>query len=114
MHKKALRDRAELTKEERNKERSVKKRKIKAMQKGKLVNKKEALRAQGLQLAERFAVKETKRAMEKQQKKKGKKEEGSSTLFLSITNGTPTSIFHLQKPQQITRTNLHEQPRLGI
>jgi len=40
-----MRDRAELTKEERNKERSVKKRKIKAMQKGKLVNKKEALRA---------------------------------------------------------------------
>ena len=45
VHKKAMRDRVELTKEVRNKERSVKKRKIKAMQKGKLVNKKEALRA---------------------------------------------------------------------
>ena len=93
MHKKALRDRAELTKEERNKERSVKKRKIKAMQKGKLVNKKEALRAQGLQLAERFAVKETNRAMEKQQKKKGKKEEGSSRR----TNGSTQVFKNLQK-----------------
>jgi glutamate mutase epsilon subunit len=48
VHKKALRERSELTKEEKHKERSVKKRKIKAMQKGKLINKKEHFRNEGL------------------------------------------------------------------
>ena len=71
-----MRERSEQTKEEKNKERSVKKRKIKAMQKGKMINKKERNRAEGLQLAERFAVKETKRAMEKQNSKKKNKKGG--------------------------------------
>ena len=71
-----MRERSELTKEEKNKERSVKKRKIKAMQKGKMINKKERNRAEGLQLADRFAVKETKRAMAKQNSKKKNKKGG--------------------------------------
>jgi hypothetical protein len=72
----SLRERAELSKEERYAERSSKKRKIKTSAHNRLIHKKEQLRQQGLQLAERFVVKETKRHMEKIQKR-GKKEKGT-------------------------------------
>lgn len=69
----SLREKKELTKEERRQERSSKKRKIKSSAHSRSIAKKENLRQQGLQLAERFVVKETKRHMEKISKKKGKK-----------------------------------------
>lgn len=62
---KDLRNRVELTKEERSAERSKIKRKVKATQHQKAIERKEKLRQQGLQLAERFVVKEAKRHMEK-------------------------------------------------
>ena len=72
----AMREKTELSKEERQAERASKKRKAKTSAHNKSVHRKEQLRQQGLQLAERFVVKETKRHMEKMQKKgKGKKGE---------------------------------------
>lgn len=58
---KEMREKAELTKEERRKERASRKRKIKQSMKAKSNFKKEKLREDGLALAERFAVRETKR-----------------------------------------------------
>ena len=57
--KRALREKSELTKEEKRKERASKKRKIKATFKAKHIQKKEQLREQGLALAQKFAVRET-------------------------------------------------------
>lgn len=47
----ALRERPELTKEERRKERTAKKRKIKAGMKARALNKKEQMRSEGLAFA---------------------------------------------------------------
>ena len=55
----ALREKTELTKEEKRKERAAKKRKIKATFKAKAAQKKEQLREQGIALAQKFAVRET-------------------------------------------------------
>lgn len=73
-----MREKTELSKEERQAERASKKRKAKTSAHNKSIHRKEQLRQQGLQLAERFVVKETKRHMEKMQKKgkKGQQEEG--------------------------------------
>jgi len=70
----ALREKTELTKEEKRAERNSKKRKIKATFKAKATQKKEQLREQGIALAQKFAVRETERQMEKMKKnqKKGK------------------------------------------
>ena len=57
----ALREKSELTKEEKRRERATKKRKIKATFKAKALHKKEQLREQGLALAQKFAVRETQR-----------------------------------------------------
>lgn len=62
---KDLKNRVELTKEERASERSKIKRKVKATQHSRSIARKEQLRQEGLQLAERFVVKEAKRHMEK-------------------------------------------------
>jgi hypothetical protein len=88
-----MRDRAELTKEEKNKERSVKKRKIKAKAHSKSIDMKEKRRQEGLQIAERFAVRDTKRTMEKL-KKKGK---GGEEKTARRTNGSTTVFKNLQK-----------------
>ena len=70
-----LREKSELTKEEKRKERAKRKRQIKASFKAKTIYKKEKMREEGLALAEKFAVRETKRQMEKMGKK-GKKNKG--------------------------------------
>ena len=72
VNKLALREKTELTKEEKRKERAKRKRQIKASNKAKATFKKEKLREEGLALAEKFAVREVKRSMEKMNKK-GKK-----------------------------------------
>ena len=60
-----LREKGELSKEEKQQERRQRKRKFKTAAHNKLIHKKEQLRQQGLQLAERFVVREAKRHMEK-------------------------------------------------
>ena len=60
-----MREKSELTKEEKQKERNQRKRKFKTAAHNKLIHRKEQLRQQGLQLAERFVVREAKRHMEK-------------------------------------------------
>ena len=67
-----LREKSELTKEEKRKERAKRKRQIKASFKAKTIYKKEKMREEGLALAEKFAVRETKRQMEKMGKKNKK------------------------------------------
>ena len=54
----ALREKTELTKEEKRKERAKRKRQIKASLKAKSTFKKEKLREEGLALAEKFAVRD--------------------------------------------------------
>ena len=73
VNKLALREKTELTKEEKRKERAKRKRQIKASLKAKATFKKEKLREEGLALAEKFAVRETQRKMEKMKGKKDKK-----------------------------------------
>lgn len=68
----AMREKSELTKEEKRKERASKKRKVKAAFKAKNTQKKEELRQQGVALAQKFIYKETQRQMEKM-KNRGKK-----------------------------------------
>ena len=68
----AMREKSELTKEEKRKERASKKRKVKAAFKAKNTQKKEELRQQGVALAQKFIYKETQRQMEKI-KNRGKK-----------------------------------------
>jgi len=58
---KGLREKGELSKEEKRKERAQKKRKIKAGQKARATHKKEELRSQGIALSEKFALRESKR-----------------------------------------------------
>jgi hypothetical protein len=62
----SMRDKAELTKEEAQLEHRQRKRKIKLSKKAKATEIKEKRRREGIQLAERFAVKETQRKMERQ------------------------------------------------
>ena len=76
----ALREKTELTKEEKRKERVARKRKIKQSMKAKAEYKKEHLRQQGLALAEKFLVKDAQRQMDKMNKKKGKKGKGSAAV----------------------------------
>jgi len=64
-----MRDKAELTKEEAQLEHRQRKRKIKLSKKAKQTEIKEKKRREGIALAERFAVKETQRKMERQAKK---------------------------------------------
>jgi hypothetical protein len=54
----ALRDKAELSKEDRRKERAQRKRQIKQSLKAKSIYKKEKMREQGIAMAEKFAVKD--------------------------------------------------------
>ena len=94
----ALREKTELTKEEKRKERAAKKRKIKATFKAKTQQKKEELREQGLTLAKNFAEREIKRQMEKMAKKnkaakKGANDEGSSRR----TNSSAKVFENMQK-----------------
>jgi U3 small nucleolar RNA-associated protein MPP10 len=71
----SMRDKAELTKEEAQLEHRQRKRKIKLSKKAKTTELKEKRRREGIALAERFAVKETQRKMERQAKKgKGAKD----------------------------------------
>ena len=92
----ALREKSELTKEEKRKERAKRKRQIKASLKAKTTFKKEKMREEGLALAEKFAVRETKRQMEKMKgKKKGKHGEEEKT---SRRVGSSATVFkNLQK-----------------
>jgi hypothetical protein len=76
----ALREKSELTKEEKRKERVARKRKIKQSMKAKAEHKKESLRQQGLALAEKFAVRDVQRQMEKMGKKNQKKGKGSASV----------------------------------
>ena len=70
IHDQKLREKSELSKEERRKERATRKRKIKSHLKHKEVDKKEKRRDMGIGLlADRFSMKDVKR---KQDKKKGK------------------------------------------
>lgn len=72
-----MRDKAELTKEEAQLEHRQRKRKIKLSKKAKTTEIKEKRRREGIALAERFAVRETQRKMERQAKKtKGSKDDG--------------------------------------
>lgn len=89
----SLREKTELSKEERNAERASKKRKIKTSAHNRTIHKKEQLRQQGLQLAERFVVKETKRHMEKMSKKKGKTPKDGP----SRTNSSAKVFANIQK-----------------
>ena len=77
----ALREKTELTKEEKRRERNSKKRKVKATFKAKATQQKELRREQGIALASKFAVRETERQMEKMKKnqKKGKGAAGGAT-----------------------------------
>ena len=77
----ALREKTELTKEEKRRERNSKKRKVKATFKAKATQQKELRREQGIALASKFAVRETERQMEKMKKnqKKGKGAAGEAT-----------------------------------
>lgn len=101
----ALREKTELTKEEKRKERASKKRKIKATFKAKTLQKKEQLREQGLALAQKFAVRETQRQMEKMNKrnqkgaKKGKKDAagGLEEAMSRRTNQSSKVFANLQK-----------------
>ena len=72
----AMREKTELSKEEKRKERAQRKRQIKQSLKAKASYRKEKLREQGIAMAEKFAVKDAQRQMEKMNKKlkKGKKE----------------------------------------
>jgi len=72
-----MRDKTELTKEEAQLEHRQRKRKIKLSKKAKTTELKEKRRREGIALAERFAVRETQRKMERQAKKtKGSKDAG--------------------------------------
>ena len=93
----SLREKKELTKEERRQERSSKKRKIKSSSHSRSIAKKESLRQQGLQLAERFVVKETKRHMDKISKKKGKKGNQEEAPTSRRTNSSAKVFKNLQK-----------------
>ena len=72
----AMRERSELTKEEKRKERASKKRKIKAVFKAKNTQKKEQLRQQGVALAQKFIVRDTQRQIEKMKNKGNKSGKG--------------------------------------
>lgn len=92
----ALREKAELSKEEKHKERAQRKRKIKQSLKAKSVYKKEKMREQGIAMAEKFAVRDAERQMEKMNKKikKGKKDEEPT----SRRTNTSSKVFaNLQK-----------------
>ena len=89
----ALREKTELTKEEKRKERAAKKRKVKATFKAKNVQKKEQLREQGLAFAQKFAVRETKRQMEKMSKKKGSKKGGANEEETSRRTNSSAKVF---------------------
>lgn len=66
IHDQKLRDKSELTKEERRKERATRKRKIKEHLHHKELAKKEKRRDQGVgMLADRFAMKDVKRQQDK-------------------------------------------------
>jgi hypothetical protein len=65
---KAMRDKAELTKEEKQKERAHRKRQIKSHLKHKEIRIKEKIRDQGLGQADRFALKQVKEQMQKKKK----------------------------------------------
>jgi U3 small nucleolar RNA-associated protein MPP10 len=69
----AMREKTELTKEEKRKERASRKRQIKASLKAKATFKKEKMREQGIAMAEKFAVRDAQRQMEKMNKKLKKK-----------------------------------------
>ena len=93
VNKLALREKSELTKEEKRKERAKRKRQIKQSLKAKATYKKEKLREEGLALAEKFAVRETMRKMEKMKKKKGDEGEKQSRRA-----GSSSQVFkNLQK-----------------
>ena len=95
----ALREKTELTKEEKRKERTAKKRKVKAAFKAKATQKKEQLREQGLALAQKFAVRETQRQMEKISKKnkgKGKSKDDGEGLGRR-TNSSAKVFANLEK-----------------
>jgi hypothetical protein len=86
-----LRDRSELTKEERHRERANKKRKIKTHLKKKGDTKKEERRAMGMAQTDRFEMKEIKRKMEKKKAQakgekvdKSKNEMKSSKFFKKL------------------------------
>ena len=87
----ALREKTELTKEEKRKERAAKKRKIKATFKAKATKKKEQLRQEGLALAQKFAVRETKRQMEKMQKRQKKDKNGFKAGGAEMAEGRRTN-----------------------
>ena len=65
---KAMRDKAELTKEEKQKERAHRKRQIKSHLKHKEIRIKEKIRDQGLGQSDRFALKQVKEQMAKKKK----------------------------------------------
>ena len=93
----ALREKSELTKEEKRKERAAKKRKIKATFKAKAIQKKEQLREQGLALAQKFAVRETNRQMEKMKRKNKKGAEANAAGEGRRTNSSSKVFANLQK-----------------
>ena len=88
-----LRDKSELTKEEKRKERAKRKRQIKASFKAKTIHKKEKMREEGLALAEKFAVRETKRQMEKMGKKGKKNKGGDDGEKQSRRVGSSATVF---------------------
>ena len=69
-----LRDKAELTKEEKRKERAHKKRKIKSHLKHKADDKKDERRAMGMAQTDRFEMKDVKRKIDKKNGGKGGKD----------------------------------------
>ena len=92
----AMRNRKELSKEDRHKERAARKRKIKQSLKAKSVYKKEKMREQGIAMAEKFAVKDAQRQMEKMNKKL-KKEKVDSGPESRRTNTSSKVFANLQK-----------------
>lgn len=95
-----MRNKVELTKEERQHERSKIKRKVKATNHQKMIARKEHLRQEGLQLAERFVVKEAKRHMQNMKskaQKKGKKGGEAAEEGGKRTNSSAKVFKNLQK-----------------
>merc|ERR1712166_1532448 len=80
------------TKEEAQLERRQRKRKIKLSKKAKTTELKEKRRREGIALAERFAVKETQRKMERQAKK-GKGSKGGEEEKESRRTNTSSKVF---------------------
>jgi len=92
----AMRDKKELSKEDRHKERAARKRQIKQSLKAKAIYKKEKMREQGIAMAEKFAVKDAQRQMEKMNKKL-KKAKVDAAPESRRTNTSSKVFANLQK-----------------